>query len=58
MDQNRYALGRTLQFLGLIVLPLAISAEVFGQITLGQSVLLAAGGTLVFFIGYQIQNRS
>jgi hypothetical protein len=55
--ENRYALGRSLQLLGMIVLPLAIAAEVFNQVTLGQSMLIAAAGTLVFFIGYQIQPK-
>jgi hypothetical protein len=54
---NRYAVGRSLQLLGMIILPLAIAAEVFGQVTLGQSMLIAASGTLVFFIGYQLQPK-
>jgi hypothetical protein len=54
---TRYALGRSLQLLGMIILPLAIAAEVNGQVGLGQSLLIAAGGMLVFYVGYQIQPR-
>jgi hypothetical protein len=44
-----------LQFIGLVILPIAILSELEGQLGLGQSVLLAAGGTLVFYVGYLIQ---
>lgn len=54
---DRYALGRSLQLLGMIILPLGIAAEVFKQVTLGQSLFIAAFGMIVFLIGYQIQPK-
>jgi hypothetical protein len=55
MTPLRYRLGRLLQFLGLVILPIAILSELEGQLGLGQSLLLAAGGTLVFFLGFVLQ---
>ncbi len=52
---NRYALGRSLQLLGLIILPLGIAAEVFEQVSLGQSLLIAGIGMLIFFVGTRVQ---
>jgi hypothetical protein len=54
----RYRLGRSLQFVGLFILPFAIASELVEKVGLGQSVLLAAFGALVFYTGYQIQHRS
>lgn len=54
---DRYALGRSLQLLGLIIAPLGIAAEVFNQVTLGQSLLIAGVGMIVFFLGHQIQPK-
>jgi len=55
---NRYALGRALQFLGLLILPFGIVSEVTGHVGLGQSLLIAAGGALIFYVGYVIQPRN
>lgn len=52
MIPMRYRLGRGLQFVGLVILPIAILFEVEGRLGLGQSLTLAAGGALVFYIGY------
>lgn len=52
---NRYALGRSLQLLGLIILPLGIAAEVFEQVSLGESLLIAAIGMLIFYVGTRVQ---
>ena len=41
---GRYAIGRSLQFIGLLILPFAIASELVGRFGLGQSMLVAAGG--------------
>ncbi len=53
----RYRLGRGLQFLGLMILPFAIASELVGQFGLGQSMLVAAGGAALFYVGFVLQNR-
>lgn len=55
---NRYALGRSLQFLGLVILPFAIASELVGAVGLGKSLLIALAGTTVFYIGTLIQPRA
>jgi len=53
----RHRLGRSLQFLGLLILPFAMASELLEKVGLGQSMLIAAFGALVFYIGFQIQHR-
>jgi hypothetical protein len=53
-----YRAGRLLQFLGLIILPFGIASELMGKVGLGQSLLIAGGGALAFYVGFVIQNRS
>jgi hypothetical protein len=53
----RHALGRFLQLVGLLILPFGIVSEVVEKVGLAQSLLIAAGGMLVFYIGYVLQNR-
>jgi hypothetical protein len=53
----RYRIGRLLQFLGLLILPFAIASELMEKVGLGQSLLIAAFGALVFYVGVQIQHR-
>jgi hypothetical protein len=53
----RYALGRTLQVCGLLILPFGIASEVVGKVGLGQSLLIAAAGGCVFYLGWLIQGR-
>jgi hypothetical protein len=55
---NRYAIGRSLQFLALLVLPFAIVSQLVERVTLGQSMLIAAGGAALFYVGYLIQPHS
>jgi hypothetical protein len=55
---GRYRIGRFLQFLGLLVLPFAIASELVGEVGLGQSLLIAAAGAAVFYVGFLAQNRS
>jgi hypothetical protein len=54
---SRYRIGRTLQFLGLLILPFAIASELVGQFGLGQSMLVAAAGAALFYVGFVVQNR-
>ncbi len=54
---SRYKIGRSLQVVGMIILPFGIASELVGKVGLGQSMLIAAGGTRVFYMGYVIQNR-
>ena len=54
---TRYGLGRMLQFLGMLILPFGIVSELVGEVGLGQSMLIAAGGAAVFYVGYVIQHR-
>jgi hypothetical protein len=54
---GRVRIGRTLQFAGLIILPFAIASELVGRVGLGQSMLIAAAGAAVFYVGFVVQNR-
>ncbi len=54
---SRYALGRTLQLIGLLILPFGIASELSNAVGLGKSMLISAGGCLVFYIGYILQPR-
>ena len=53
-----YRFGRLLQLVALLILPFGITSELVGKVGLGQSLLVAAGGALVFYIGYVIQHRA
>ena len=50
-----YRLARFLQFLGLVILPVAIAGNVAEQLNLRQSLSLSAAGMLVFFVGWLVQ---
>jgi hypothetical protein len=54
----RYRIGRMLQFLGLLILPFAIASELMNKVGLGQSLLIAAAGAALFYVGVQVQHRS
>ena len=54
----RYRVGRVLQLLGLLILPFGIASELLEKVGLGQSLLIAAGGALAFYVGYVIQHRT
>jgi hypothetical protein len=41
----------------MIILPFGIASELMEKVSLGQSMLIAAGGILVFYIGYVLQHR-
>jgi hypothetical protein len=53
----RYRLGRLLQFVGLLILPFGIASELVGRVGLGQSLLIAASGALLFYVGFLVQHR-
>jgi hypothetical protein len=44
-----------MQLCGMIILPQAIVLELLGKVSLGQSLLIAAGGTGVFMVGVGLQ---
>jgi hypothetical protein len=50
-----YRIGRFLQLCGMLILPQAIVLELLGRVSLGQSLLIAAGGTGVFMVGVGLQ---
>jgi len=54
----RYQLGRFLQLLGLLILPFGIASELMEKVGLGQSLLIAAGGAALFYVGYVLQARA
>jgi hypothetical protein len=54
----RYAGGRALQILGLLILPFAIASELVGKVGLGQSMLIAAAGAGLFYAGFLVQHRT
>jgi hypothetical protein len=43
--------------MGLLILPFAIASELMDKVGLGQSLLIAAGGAVVFYVGVQLQHR-
>jgi hypothetical protein len=51
----RYKLARALQFLGLVILPVAIAGNVAEQLTLWQSLSLSGAGVFVFYLGWLLQ---
>jgi hypothetical protein len=53
----RRALGRTLQFTGLLILPFGMATELVGRTGEGGLLMIAAGGALLFYVGYVIQHR-
>ncbi len=53
----KYRLGRLLQSVGLLILPFGIASELLGHVGLGQSLLIAGAGALIFYVGYVLQNR-
>jgi hypothetical protein len=42
----------------MIILPFGIASELLGKVTLGQSMLIAAVGMVVFYVGYVLQHRN
>ncbi len=50
-----YKLGRLLQFLGLVILPVAIAGDLANKIELKESLTLSGVGVAVFFMGWLLQ---
>ena len=50
------ALSRGLQLVGLFLLPLAMAMQLHGM-RLGNMLLMAVAGAVVFYLGYQLQQR-
>jgi hypothetical protein len=50
-----YRLGRFLQFLGLIILPVAIAGNMAEKLDLRSSLGLSGVGIIIFFAGWLLQ---
>ncbi len=53
-----YSTARVLQFVGLIILPLAVSGNVAEKLDLKQSLTLSSVGLAVFVIGWLLQQAT
>jgi hypothetical protein len=53
-----YRLGRILQFLGLIILPVAMAGEIGGHLKLWTSLSLSGVGIVVFLLGWLLQQAA
>ncbi len=55
----RYKIGRLLQILGLVLLPIAIAGNLAGEkLDLKESLTLSGLGMLIFFAGWLVQQGS
>ncbi|MDE2506109.1 MAG: hypothetical protein KGM43_02750 [Planctomycetota bacterium] len=54
---SRRTWARFMQLLGLLILPFAVVSELVAAVGLGKSLLISAGGMLLFYTGYQLQHR-
>jgi hypothetical protein len=56
----RYKLGRFLQLIGLLLLPVGIAGNLARPetVTVGQSLLIAGAGMVIFYLGWSIQGKS
>ncbi len=50
-----YTLARLLQLAGLIILPVAVTANVAERMSLKDSLTLSGAGIVVFFLGWLLQ---
>lgn len=55
MSKNPYA--RSLQLLGLIIAPSGIMLELNDKVSLGQSLVIATIGIVIFYAGYSLQPK-
>ena len=53
----RYAIGRTMQLLGLFLLPFGIAMQLQDALALWQSMALALVGAGIFYVGFLVQPR-
>ena len=56
--EEAHKIGRALQLLGLVILPIAISGNVADKLTLQESLMLSGLGMFVFFAGWSMQQGS
>ena len=54
---SRRGLGRSLQFLGLLILPFGMATELVGEDGEGGLLVIAAEGARSFYFGYLVQHR-
>ncbi len=52
-----YKLGRVLQLIGLLLLPIAIAGEATESMSLGRMLMWASVGIVVFMMGRMLQGR-
>ena len=57
-ERMLYNLGRFLQLVGLLMLPIAMAGELEGSLTLGQMLLFACVGMGVFLVGRSLQQAA
>lgn len=53
-----YKLARLFQFLGLLILPIAIAGNVAERLNLRDSLMLSAAGCGIFVLGWLMQESS
>lgn len=53
-----YKLGRFLQFLGLLILPIAMAGNVADRVALWPMLTFSAAGMGVFYLGYLLQRSA
>ncbi len=53
-----YSIARLLQLAGLIILPVAVSANITQSMNLKQSLMLSGIGMGLFFVGWLLQQTS
>lgn len=51
-----YKIGRLLQFVGLVLPPVAIAGNIADKLTLWQSLSISAAGMLLFYLGWLLQH--
>ena len=54
-DGMLYKLGRFLQLVGLVVLPVGVAGNLAERLTLWESLTVSGIGVLCFYAGWQIQ---
>jgi hypothetical protein len=54
---TRRGLGRMLQFAALLILPFGMVTQLEGKVGEGGLLLIMAGGSAVFYVGYLLQHR-
>jgi len=52
-----YKLGRFLQLVGLLILPIAMAGQIEGSVGLGKMLMMAGVGVVVFLFGRWLQGN-